>query len=451
VTTFPCPCGGVCNCHGSSGAYRAPCNIPGGCGSVRPAEEPPELVIDRSTLCVLGCADRRRTDVWPRPPRPRADGQLTCRQCTEKLRSTLTEVLELAVTIDLVTAAGSAARNQDGGRKRIKDEPVAPVPVSVPAEALTDVRSRRGTWVPDAEVVVEDSEEVDEQLIVQLVDDVAAADNHLNRAIAVFGARSDQARARAAELHQARVDLAAARRPRRRRPRSIDPRDNDPASVIGFLDRWTDQVRIGRQLLGAGTCPAYMVDYVQIRTGPRTPRFPDGMLQDWPRTVVCGRTTEYRRLVRFEMGARTTGLFAICGSGHVTRPHGQGDQSTQYRGSHGHRASRGVRHGLTILAAINLLQTHNAWICAQDWVADYWRGLRELRSELGRVHGEQRPSKIGTCPNGTGAVDEGGTEVLCGQPLYASAYSDTIECPRCGREWSHREWRFLGRTMGVIA
>jgi hypothetical protein len=447
VTTFPCPCGGVCVCHGSSGAYRAPCNIPGGCGSVQPAKQPP--LVD--TLCVLGCADRSRTDVWPRPPRRRVDGLLTCRTCTDKIRLVLTEVLELAVAIDLVSAAGSAPRGgEGGGRKKIKDEPVAPVPVSVPAAALTDVRSRRGTWVPEP-TIVDDREPVDEQTLAELDAAAAAADKQLREAIAVFGTRADQTRTAASELDRARAELALARQPRRARPRSIDSRDDAPSSVVGFLDRWTDKVRIGRDLLGAGRCPTQVIRYVQIRTGPRTDRFPDGMLQDWPRHEPCDRLTEYRRLVRIEMGAHTTGLFALCSVGHITRPPGQGDQSYSYRGDYGHRPTRGVRHGLTILSGINLLQNHNEWICAQDWVPEYWRALRELRADLGRAHGEPRPSKIGVCPNGTGEVDEGGTEVLCGQPLYASPYSDTIECQRCGREWSHREWRFLGRTLGVIA
>jgi hypothetical protein len=456
VSTFPCPCGGACACHGGNGAFPTPCNIPGGCGSVRRADklldDAPELG-SLSGLCVLGCADRRRSDVWPRPPRPRVPGQLTCGPCTARIRDTLTEVLELAVNLDLVAAAGSAPRTGDGGRKKIKDEPVAPVPVSVPTAALTDIRSRRGTWVPDPVPTIGQDDDVDDdQPSVEDLEDAAReASKQLDRATAVFGARSDQARAAARALFEARVRERASMQPRRTRPRSIDPRDNDPTSVVGFLDRWTDQVRIGRQLIGAGTCPAFVIEYVQIRTGPITPRFPEGMLQDWPRTVVCGRPTEYRRLVRIEMGARTTGLFAVCTAHHVTRPPGQGDQSTAYRGNYGHRAARGARHGLTYLAAINLLQTHNSWICAQPWVTDYWRGLRELRADLGRAYGEPQPSKIGDCPNGTGETDEHGRAVLCGQPLYASPYSDTIECQRCGREWTHREWRFLGRTMGVIA
>lgn len=404
-------------------------------------------------LCVLGCADRTRTNVWPRPPRRRAPGLLTCRPCADRIRDKLAEVLELAVNLDLVTAAGSVPRGGDGGgRKKIKDEPVAPVPVSVPTAALTDVRSRRGTWVPDAVPGTAAVDDADTPLPLEDLEAAsAAASKALDVAIAVFGARSDQARAAAADLDRARAELALARQPRRRRPRSIDPRDNDPTSVVGFLDRWTDRLRIGRNMLGAGTCPAHVLEYVQIRTGPRTARFPDGMVQDWPRTVLCGRGTEYRRLVRIEMGAHTTGLFAVCTEGHVTRPPGQGDQQLGYRGGYGHRPGRGARHGLTIFAAVNLLATHNDWVCGQEWVSDYWRGLRELRGELGRAFGEPRPSKIGNCPNGTGEVGEDGAELECGQPLYASPYSDTIECQRCGREWSHREWRFLGRRLGVIA
>lgn len=441
MSTFPCPCGGGCACHGGPGAYPPPCSVPGGCGSSQ-TDQPAEQ------LCVLGCADRTRTELWPRPPRPREPGLLTCRPCADRIVRTLTEVLELAVGLELVVAAGSAPRTQDGGRKRIKDEPVAPVPASIPAAALTDVRSTRGTWVPDARPTTapSDADDADrEQLLADLTEQAAAASKALDRAVADFGTRSDQARTAATQLERARAEFALAQSPRQHRPRAINPRDNEPTSVVGFLDRWTDRVRIGRNLLGAGTCPAYVLEHVQLRTGPF------GRMQDWPRTVVCRRVAEYRRLVRMEMGVRTTGLFAVCPAGHITRPTGQGDQALATRGGHGHRATRGVRHGLTIFSAINLLITHNDWVCAQDWVTDYWSGLRDLRSDLGRVHGEPAPARIGVCPVGTGQLDENDEEITCGTPLQASAYSDSIECRRCGSTWTHREWRFLGRTLGVTA
>ncbi|TKJ25236.1 hypothetical protein [Blastococcus sp. CCUG 61487] len=388
---------------------------------------------------MLGCADRTRTELWPRPPRPRADGLLTCRPCADRIKRTLTEVLELAVGLELVIAAGSAPRTQDGGRKRIKDEPVAPVPASIPAAALTDLRSTRGTWVPDARPAPAPPGEDDvdrEQLLADLTEQAAAASKALDRAVAVFGPRSDQARGAATELDRARAELALVQSPRQPRQRSINPRDNEPTSVVGFLDRWTDRVRIGRQMLGAGRCPVEL----PIPDGPNA-----GLLE------LCDRPTEYRRIVRIEMGARTTGLFAICSAGHVTRPSGQGDQELAVRGGHGHRPTRGTRHGLTIFSAINLLTTHNDWVCAQDWVTDYWSGLRDLRTDLGRVHGEPTPARIGYCPVGTGQLDEDGEEITCGTPLQASAYSDSIECRRCGSTWTHREWRFLGRTLGVTA
>lgn len=390
-------------------------------------------------LCVLGCADRTRTDVWPRPPRAREPGLLTCRKCADRIRLTLTEVLELAVNLELVAAAGSAPRTGDGGRKKIKDEPVAPVPVSIPATALTDVRSSHGTWVPaaPADPPVEFVDDDGTPLTVeQLRAAVDRDDEALTAAVEQFGPRSEEAVMAASWLTFSQARLRAASTPRPAGQRSISPDDGTPASVVGFLDRWTDRVRVGRSLLGAGGCRAVR----PIADGPNA-----GLLE------MCSRPTEYRRLVRIEMGARTTGLFAVCPAGHVTRPFGQGDQELRHRGGHGHRATRGARHGRTIFEAVNFLMIHNDWVCSQDWVPDYWRGLRGIRAELGRAHGEQRPAPIGSCPNGTGAVDEHDVELRCGHPLYASAYSDTIECTRCGRTWSHREWRFLGRTLGVIA
>lgn len=441
--TTSCPCA----CHGGNGAFTTACDVPGGCHAYHRGGDQPA-----DGLCVLGCADRSRTDMWPRPPRPRAPGLLTCKPCTDRITVTLTEVLELAVNLDLVAASGSVPPSGDTGRKRIKDEPVAPTPVRPNVTALTDVRSRRGTWVPDAPQPPAPhpvDEHGDPVPVDELHNSTAAAEKLLREAIAVFGPRSDQARAAATDLGNARARLRDAEQ-RGGAQRAVDPRDDAPNSVIGFLDHWTDQVRVGRQMVAAGPCPAFVIEYLQIRTGPRTPRYPDGMLQDWPRTVVCGHATEYRRLVRIDAGARTTGVFAVCTAGHVTRPAGQGDQQLAARGGHGHRPT-GIRHALTYLSAVELLERHNDWICGQPWVADYWRQLRELRAELGQAHGEPRPRRIGVCPNGTGQVDEHGVEVVCGTPLSASPYSDSIECPRCGRVWTHREWRFLGRTLGVIA
>lgn len=401
-----------------------------------------------AALCVLGCADRSRTDVWPRPPRPRADGLVTCRSCADRIRDTLAEVLELAVNLELVAAAGSVP-SSGGGRKRIKDEPVAPVPVRVNVTALTDVRSRRGTWVPDAPppppATIVGSDDSIPYSLEQLRAAVDRDSRFLTQMVWRFGPTSGVARTAAAWLDGSQYRLRAATGRRPAGARSIDGRDNEPTSVVGFLDHWTDRVRVGRRMLGAGPCTAHIIDWIELATGPF------GSIQLWSRTVVCGRPTEYRRLVRFDAGARTTGLFAVCPARHVTRPPGQGHQQLAQRGGHGHRPTSGARHGLTIFSAIGLLRTHNDWVCSQPWVVDYWKALRELRTELGRAHGEPRPSRIGVCPNGTGQVDENGKEIECGTPLAASPYSDSIECPKCGRVWTHREWRFLGRQLGVIA
>lgn len=389
-------------------------------------------------LCVLGCRDRSRTDVWPRPSRPRVDGLCTCRPCADRILSTLDEVLELAATLELVTAAGSAPRSGDGGRKRIKDEPVAPVPVSLAAVALTDVRSSRGTWVPDAppsapELVLDDDGRpfLPEQLQAAVDRDQRFLDQMIWR----FGPDSGVARTAASWLSFAQARLRAANTTGpAAEPRSINPTDDDPSSVVGFLDRWTDRVRVGRGLTGTGQCRAIFPVPEQ-----------GGLL------AFCDQPAEYRRLIRIGAGVRTTGLFAVCPAGHVTRPAGQGDQHAEHRGAVGHRVTTGTRHGLTIFSAIGLLRRHNEWICAQPWVRDYWAALRQLRADLGQAHGEQRPLPIGRCTASTGQLDETGQPVECRAPLFASGYSDTISCDRCGTSWDHRHWRLLGRAQGVLA
>jgi hypothetical protein len=420
-----------------------------------PTDQHDTTATESSRLCVLGCADRQRTDIWPRPPRPRVDGLLTCRSCADRILDVLDEVLERTATLALVTAAGSAPRSGDGGRKRIKDEPVAPVPVRLASTALTDVRSSRGTWVPDgptpepAALLDADGRPV---TVDQLRADVDTADRALRLQLAVFGPGSEQARAAATQLSEAHARLRHLALPRSATPPMPAASDNDPASVVGFLDKWTDRVRVGRELLAAGPCPATwrIPGPTRAIPGPAPVGQPWPMADPWPMWDSCGQPTEYRRLIRIDAGARTTGLFAVCPAGHVTRPDGQGDQVAERRAGHGHRPT-GTRHGLTVMAAIGLLRRHNEWICTQDWVPDYWRALRALRRDLGQAHGELRPAPIGNCPNGTGQVDDHGHEIECGQPLYASGYSDTIECTRCGRTWDHKQWRHLGQTIGVIA
>jgi hypothetical protein len=416
----------------------------------RPAEEPPELVIDRSTLCVLGCADRRRTDVWPRPPRPRADGQLTCRQCTEKLRSTLTEVLELAVTIDLVTAAGSAARNQDGGRKRIKDEPVAPVPVSVPAAALTDVRSRRGTWVPDADVVDDRQRGSRRAALVKLVD---------------ASRRRQSSEPGDCRLRRAQRSGSRPRRPNCTRPASTSPQP--PPSPTAAKEhrparqrpRLRDRLPRPVDRPGAHRPPAARRRHLprlhgRLRADPHRPPHAPLPRRDAAGLAAHRRLRPHHRVppTRPHRDGCPTPPASSRSAAPATSP-ARTDKATSPPSTAAATAT-----GPAAASATDSRSSPRSTCCRPTTNGS---ARRTGWPTTGAASASSAPSSAASTasrgpprsalPNGTGAVDEGGTEVLCGQPLYASAYSDTIECPRCGREWSHREWRFLGRTMGVIA
>lgn len=85
-------------------------------------------------------------------------------------------------------------------------------------------------------------------------------------------------------------------------------------------------------------------------------------------------------------------------------------------------------------------------VTRQEWVADMWREVREMRDQLRTIAGEPRPVPIGRCPN----VPEG-KATPCGTPLYAPQYGDTITCRGCSEQWPRPRWQILGKTIGVVA
>lgn len=111
------------------------------------------------------------------------------------------------------------------------------------------------------------------------------------------------------------------------------------------------------------------------------------------------------------------------------------------RGELGHTyAPTGADH------AAAYLRKHLAHVCRQEWVADMWPEIREVRNQLERLSPE--PAKrvlVGRCPN---LVDTGGQHPeKCGTRLYLPATGSTIPCGGCGRRYERPEWRQLGEDM----
>lgn len=331
----------ACICH--AGAAHSTCPVPGGCwrdhdGAPNPA-----------TVCVLGCRDRS-SRIWPRPPRRRAEGLLTCRPCADAFvgktvddewkPGLLDELLELAALVALHLEPGSRVLDPSG-RSQGRRRPASPAPLSVPVASLTDVRGRTEQPTPT------------------------------------------------------------------------------PGNVIAFLDSWADRIRIGRQL-GAGSCDNQVLGHVMIRTGP------SGGWQAWPRHQRCGGQLTWRRgLLRWPLDAAWPALLTQCTSCGDRRP-AEPDGSA------------------TVMTAIALLRRHNEWICAQPWVARYSRGLRAMLAELKAASGIPRPRKVGACPNTVD--DRRGTQ--CGAVIYADPEAESTTCTACGREYTRKEYRHLGRLIG---
>lgn len=104
--------------------------------------------------------------------------------------------------------------------------------------------------------------------------------------------------------------------------------------------------------------------------------------------------------------------------------------------------------GAQVTGMVTFLRRQLDRICAvHDPLDQLVTELRDMHNVLRDICGEHRPKPIGTCPE----IVDHATGKLCGTTLWVSTYSDAVECSDCGRVWERREWRWMGRTMGVIA
>lgn len=340
-----------CVCHAD--VAHSACPIPGG-GCWRNHAGAP----DPSTVCVLGCRDRSST-IWPRPPRPRADGLLTCRPCADGFigktiddewrPGLLDELLELAAVVALYLQPGSRVLDPSG-RSQGRRRPASPAPLSVPVASLSDIRAR------------------------------------------------------------------------------TDQPQPTPGNVIAFLDSWADRIRLGRQL-GPGQCQRVLVIGRVLQ--PLRSSVRRRALRQVTERRCGGQLTWRRAVVRWPLDAAWPVLLTQCTSCGDRRPVAVDDEES-------------TAESKTVMTAVRHLDRHNEWVCAQPWVRDYAAGLRSMLAELRAASGMTRPKRIGTCPN---VVDDRkGT--VCGAVLNADPEADGTTCRACGREYTRREYRHLGRLIG---
>lgn len=96
----------------------------------------------------------------------------------------------------------------------------------------------------------------------------------------------------------------------------------------------------------------------------------------------------------------------------------------------------------TMTSETNLLHDHHEWICAQDWVDDYARELRDAAACLRGVLGITPPMSVGRCP----CLDDNGNE--CGGRLHQDRWGGhSVSCSRCHAVWDADHLRLLGRTL----
>lgn len=62
MTSTTCGCGGNCACHGGPGAFRPPCSVPGGCGSIRSGDVPTQRQQQPATGDLWKWVDRLTRD-----------------------------------------------------------------------------------------------------------------------------------------------------------------------------------------------------------------------------------------------------------------------------------------------------------------------------------------------------------------------------------------------------
>lgn len=88
--------------------------------------------------------------------------------------------------------------------------------------------------------------------------------------------------------------------------------------------------------------------------------------------------------------------------------------------------------GSTLTEAVELLTTWWESLIKAPWVDEFWAEAKDVRSLLGRAHGEKRPKSIGRCLTVTDKSE-------CGERLYLAEGRDTIKCRKCGRTYDGTE------------
>lgn len=100
----------------------------------------------------------------------------------------------------------------------------------------------------------------------------------------------------------------------------------------------------------------------------------------------------------------------------------------------------------SVIGACKFLRSNWPWAAdkhpsPQDFAAEMRDIVTECRTE---IEGKGDTRQIGLCPTDTG-------EKLCGMPLWASPYSPSIKCRRCGTEWAQDAWLRLAGAMHATA
>lgn len=107
----------------------------------------------------------------------------------------------------------------------------------------------------------------------------------------------------------------------------------------------------------------------------------------------------------------------------------------------------------TVAGEAEVLSVHLDWICAQPWVDELHRELKQLRAPLLAAIGEPPRKPIGNCPVVLiGLAEEAGEVVewrrTCDGPLYPDRWGAMrVHCASCGEEWGEE---FIRRAAEIV-